>query len=526
MAAGNDGERSEGNVKSFQVAVIGAGLSGLFAARVLREYGIDVAVLEARDRVGGRTFTVTDPSYGFCDLGGAYVCETQTRLLRLASQLGVETYRVFGQGQSVEHFLGKRVTKQGALPSMGSLLGALDVNNFWQLLDKMAHEVPLEAPWNAPCALEWDKMTVKQLIDQKCWTRYGKVAAAAYVQGILTSEPHEISLLFFLWYLHSGGGTKRNIEFEEGGGQEMKLYGGSQTISDKMAEHLCERVKLNSCVVGIEEFDDHVKVRCVDGKKYKVSFVICTIPPALLGKISFNPPLPALKNQAIQRIPVGSIIKTVTFYQRPFWREKGLAGYFNSDEGPVEEGYDDTKPDGSHPAIMGFILADQARETTTLTKQERQKRVCEQYAKIYDTKEALKPVLYLEKNWMADEFAGGCYVGTFPPGVLTSYGKVLRMPFGRVHFAGTITASLWAGYMEGALESGERTALEVLCRLGKMTEEETKKRLSPEGLESKFLEFSFMEKYLLPSVPTFLACSSVLGGAAIFSVVWWRYHSN
>lgn len=148
-----------------------------------------------------------DPSFGYCDLGGAYVCETQTRLLKLAQELGVETYQVYSQGQSVEHYLGKRITKQGALPSMGSILGALDVNNFWQLLDDMAKQVPLEDPWNAPCALEWDKMTVKQLIDQKCWTRYGKATATAYVQGILTSEPHDISLLFFLWYLHSGGGT-------------------------------------------------------------------------------------------------------------------------------------------------------------------------------------------------------------------------------------------------------------------------------------------------------------------------------
>ncbi|KAK2560863.1 Amine oxidase [flavin-containing] A [Acropora cervicornis] len=368
------------------VVIIGAGISGLFAARLLREYDIEVVLLEARDRTGGRTFTQTDPSYGFCDLGGAYVCETQTKLLKLAKQLGVETYK------------GKRVTKHGALPSMGSLLGALDVNNFWQLLDNMSRNVPLRDPWNAPCALEWDCMTVKEFIEKKCWTRYGKAVATAYVQGILTSEPCEISLLFFLWYLHSGG------------------------------------VKLNKCVRRIEDCEDHVVIGCADGSEYK----------------------------AIQRIPMGSIIKTITFYKRPFWREKGLAGYFNSDKGPVEEGYDDTKPDGSHPAIMGFILADRAREVTSLSKSERQKLVCQQYAKIFDSKEALEPVLYLEKNWMADEFAGGCYVGTFPPGVLTSYGKELRVPFGRIHFAGTITATLWAGYMEGAVESGERVALEVI----------------------------------------------------------------
>jgi len=151
----------------------------------------------------------------------------------------------------------------------------------------------------------------------------------------------------------------------------MKFYGGSQKISDKMAEELGGRVKLNKCVRRIEDCENHVVIGCADGSEYKASFVISTIPPALLGRISFNPPLPPLKNQAIQRIPMGSIIKTITFYKRPFWREKGLAGYFNSDKGPVEEGYDDTKPDGSHPAIMGFILADRAREVTSLSKSER-----------------------------------------------------------------------------------------------------------------------------------------------------------
>lgn len=412
------------------------------------------------------------------------------------------------------------MTKYGALPTMGSFLGALDVNNLWQILDNMSREVPLEDPWNAVLALEWDSMTVKELIDKKCWTRYGKAVATAYVQGILTSEPCDISLLSFLWYLHSGGGVKRNIEFEGGGAQELKFYGGSQKISDKMAEELSDRVKLNKCVVRIEDCNDHVMINCADGSEYKVSFVISTIPPSLLGRISFNPPLPSLKNQAIQRIPMGSIIKTITFYKRPFWREKGLAGYFNSDEGPVEEGYDDTKPDGSHPAIMGFILANRAREATTLSKLERQKLVCQQYTKMFGTKEALEPTLYLEKNWMADEFAGGCYVGTFPPGVLTSYGKVLRVPFGRVHFAGTITATLWAGYMEGAVESGERAAIEVLSRLGVLTEDD-----GSEPLESKFMEFSFAEKHLLPSVPMFLAGSCLFGGA-IISLLLWKYCSK
>ncbi|XP_015780381.1 PREDICTED: amine oxidase [flavin-containing] A-like [Acropora digitifera] len=450
------------------VVIIGAGISGLFAARLLREYDIEVVLLEARDRTGGRTFTQTDPSYGFCDLGGAYVCETQTKLLKLAKQLGVETYKVFGKGKTVEDFL------VGLSHCCSSIIIIISIILTSQWIAIIMRDILLINN----LFLNSVKLLVSLDDKPNCWKQ-----------------------------------------------REMKFYGGSQKISDKMAEELGGRVKLNKCVVRIEDCEEHVVIGCADGSEYKASFVISTIPPALLGRISFNPPLPPLKNQAIQRIPMGSIIKTITFYERPFWREKGLAGYFNSDKGPVEEGYDDTKPDGSHPAIMGFILADRAREVTSLSKSERQKLVCQQYAKVFDSKEALEPVLYLEKNWMADEFAGGCYVGTFPPGVLTSYGKELRVPFGRIHFAGTITATLWAGYMEGAVESGERVALEVLCQIGVLTDDDNNSRLGDETLESKFMEFSFAEKHLLPSVPMFITGSCFLGGA-ITTLLCWKFFSK
>ncbi|KXJ13385.1 Amine oxidase [flavin-containing] A [Exaiptasia diaphana] len=513
----------------YDVAIIGAGISGLCSAKILQEkYGLNVVVLEARDRVGGRTLTVKDSSFGYCDLGGSYIGSTQIKVKQLVEDLSLELYKINDKGYDVHYFLGKRQLNKGTVPLGSSLLGILDVNNFWIHIDKMSKQVPLDKPWLAAKADEWDKLTVKEYIHKKCWTRYGRSAASGFVQGILTSEPHEVSLLFFLWYLHSGGGIIRNWEISDGGAQEFKIVGGSQQISNRLANRIgSDKVHLGSDVTHIYQQDSgSVLITCGYGVQYKAKKVISTVPPALLNRIRFNPPLPGLKLQAYQRMPVGSIIKTVTFYDKTFWRQKDLSGMFTCDCVPVEEAYDDTKPDGTHPAIMGFVLADSARDVCKLTKDERKKLVCEQYAEMYGCQEALQPVNYIEKNWMEDEYAGGCYVGVFPPGILTKYGKVLRERFENVHFAGTITASHWAGYMEGAVESAERVSLEVAHSLGKINEEEFKSLISQTTTPGfPFLQFSFTQKYLMPSVPGLLGLS-VLGVGTIALIVVSIYHKK
>jgi len=131
--------------------------------------------------------------------------------------------------------------------------------------------------------------------------------------------------------------------------------------------------------------------------------------------------------------------------------------------------YDDTKPDGSHPAIMGFILADHMRNVGHLAEEERKKLVCEQYASFFQSPEALEPSAYVEKNWSAEEFSRGCYVAFMPPLAMTHFSHVLRKPLGPLHFAGTETATQWAGYMDGAIQAGEREAHLVLSRLASLS---------------------------------------------------------
>ncbi|XP_061548424.1 amine oxidase [flavin-containing] isoform X1 [Phycodurus eques] len=454
---------------TYDVIVVGGGISGLSAAKLLLESGLSPVVLEARDRVGGRTFTTRNKETKWVDLGGAYVGPTQNRILRLAKQYGVETYKVNEEERLVHYVDGKSSSFKASFPPMWNPVVKLDFTNLFRTLDQMGSEIPRDAPWRAPRAEEWDKMSMRQLIENVCWTSAARRFATLFVNVNVTSEPHEVSALWFLWYVKQSGGTMR-IFSTTNGGQERKFVGGSGQISDCMAGELGDRVKLQSPVYRIDQSGEAVLVETTDKRIYTAKYVIVATPPGLNLKMHFNPELPPLRNQLIHRVPMGSVIKCMVYYKENFWRKKGLCGSMVIEEegAPIGLTLDDTKPDGSVPAIMGFILARKCRRLCGLTKEERFKRICESFSRVLGTEEALHAIHYEEKNWCEEEYSGGCYTAYFPPGILTQFGRVLREPVGRLYFAGTETATEWSGYMEGAVQAGERAAREILCAMGKI----------------------------------------------------------
>ncbi|KAM6447062.1 amine oxidase [flavin-containing] A-like isoform 2-T2 [Liasis olivaceus] len=455
---------------SYDVIVIGGGISGMSAAKLLFESGLSVVVLEARDRVGGRTFTIRNHQVKYVDVGGAYVGPTQNRILRLAKELGIETYKV-------------------------------NVREATLLYTK----IPAEAPWDAPHAKEWDKITMKQFIDRHCWTKTVRDFATVFVNINVTSETHEVSALWFLWYVKLCGGTTRIFSVTNGG-QERKFIGGSGQITEKIMELLGDKIKLESPVVHIDQSGDNVIVETLNHEIYKGKYVISAIPPILIEKIHFTPELPTIRNQLIQRLPMGSVIKCMMYYKEAFWRKLGLCGatIIVDDEAPISVTLDDTKPDGSVPALMGFILTRKAFRLANVSKEERKRKICELYAKVLGSEEALHPVHYEEKNWSTEQYSGGCYTAYFPPGIMSQYGRIIREPAGRIYFAGTETATQWSGYMEGAVQAGERAAREILYAMGKISKNEIWVP-EPESKEVPALPITttFWERNL-PSVPGLL----------------------
>ena len=192
--------------------------------------------------------------------------------------------------------------------------------------------------------------------------------------------------------------------------------------------------------------------------------VIVALPPALAGRIQYEPALPALRDGLTQRMPQGHLVKVQAIYERPFWRADGLNGTSISDVGPCNVTFDSSPRSGSPGALLGFVGGDEARRFARLSAPERRRAALASLARAFGPR-ALEPIDYLEADWASDPYSRGCPVGIAPPGVLTTYGAALREPVGRIHWAGTETSTYWNGYMDGAVRSGERAAREVLQAL-------------------------------------------------------------
>ena len=453
-------------VKRADVVVVGAGFSGLAAARALVAAGHSVIVLEARDRVGGRTRNaeIAGGKY-IAEVGGQFVGPTQDRILALTKAVGAKTFGVYNSGQSVYLARGQRVLYPASVgipddPELAALFGAL------LEIDKLAAKVGVVAPWKHPKARQYDGMTLAQYLTPKNLTPAAHAVADAIFQSIWGADADELSFLYVLQYVAAAGNAKTAGAFlrliaTAGGAQERRIVGGSVVVAEKVADRLGSRVVLSAPVEKITDHDGIVRVATRGGPTVEARQAIVAVPPVLAARIAYAPGLPAAKKAVLKAMVPGSLSKVEAVYPTPFWREAGLSGQGVSDTGLARVPWDNSPPDGGVGVFFSFIGGRRHREWSALDAATRRARVLDDFVRFTGDERARTPLEFVEKDWTTETWTRGCPVGHFAPGVLARRGAHLRTAHGRILVAGTETADYWLGYMDGAVRAGERAAKEA-----------------------------------------------------------------
>jgi monoamine oxidase len=441
------------------VVVVGAGLAGLVAARDLLTAGREVVVCEARDRVGGRTCTEHLDDGTWVDLGGQWIGPTQGRIAALVAELGLSTFPTYDDGEHVLELGGRTKRFSGSVPPLGPV-ALLDILRAQTALDRMAETVPLDRPWAARRAQRWDEQTLASWLRRNTATPDARRLFEVFFAAVFAADTSNLSLLHALFYLRSGKGFESLVS-TTGGAQQDRVVGGTQQISQRLADGLGGRVRLDVPVRAIRSAGDGVRVEA-DGLSLTARRVVVAVPPALASRISYEPALPSDRDQLTQRMPHGAVIKCLATYDEPFWRREGRSGQALSDAGPLLFTFDTSPPGGAPGILVGFLDGADALDLGRLPLPARRAVVLDHLARLFGPR-AARPTAYLERDWQAEEWTRGCYGAHMPPGAWTQVGRALARPVGRIHWAGTETAQVWAGYMDGAVESGMRAAREVLA---------------------------------------------------------------
>lgn len=440
------------------VIIIGAGFSGIAAARRLHQAQKSFLVLEARDRIGGRVYTKHLSDDLYVDLGGQWIGPSQTRMYELCEAYGVEYFETYDQGYNIIDLNEKIKTYKGIIPKM-DILSLINLDWVLRKLEKMAKSIPLHAPWTHTKAALYDQTSMADFLVRNCRTQACLSVMRIATETIFAANLESLSLLHALFYIKSGKNLNTLINVKNGA-QQHRLVGGMQTLLEKMANPFDDQILLKHAVTEINQTDGEVSV-VGKGFNFSAKKVIIAIPPPLVSEIKFDPPLSPEKTIATNQINMGKVGKCFAIYEKPFWRNDGFSGQTLADSNsPFQAMYDCSPKSGEYGIIMAFTIAARADEFFNRELSKRQE-IMTGFLVRYFGEKASNPMQYLDYTMTDETWSGGCYAGIYPLGAWTNFQNVYAKTEGNIIWAGTESSDVWYGYIEGAVRAGERSVGEL-----------------------------------------------------------------
>ncbi len=459
------------------VVIIGAGPSGLTAAYELRKAGKTVAVLEARDRVGGRTWS-QNMDGATIEIGGQWISPDQTGLYTLIEELGIETFERYKEGKSVYIAEdGTRTVYEGEDFPVGEATVA-EMNKLIAEMDRLTAQVNPDAPWEHPQAAELDMISFHHWLrtissDEAACNNIGLFIAG----GMLTKPAHTFSALQAL-LMSSSAGSFSNL-VDEDFILDRRMVGTMQGVSIAVAQRLGEDVYLNNPVLKLDWSEEGVTAYGAD-VTVNAKKVVIAVPPNLYSRISYNPPLPRRQHVTHQHQSMGLVIKVHAVYSTPFWREEGLSGTCFGPNSIIQEVYDNTYHGESTGTLVGFISDLNADAMFELSEAERKETILKGIADFLGDK-ALTPEVFYLSDFGSEEWTRGAYATSYDLGGLFRFGPDQNKNVGPIYFSSSDLAGEGYQHVDGAVRMGRRTAVRIVSTL-----DGTDYDLNYDGVNSKF----------------------------------------
>ncbi|NEO79812.1 NAD(P)/FAD-dependent oxidoreductase [Moorena sp. SIO4G3] len=441
------------SIKPTSVVVIGAGLSGLYSALLLEAKGISVTVLEARDRVGGRIYTLDDLP-GKPEAGAQSFSETYQRLLTLAEKLKVPVKPL----QPLDRALLLHINGQSVLTPDWSTSSANQLAESERsivpprlLTHYLRPNNPLEdtTAWTSPTHFDLDIPLDDYMLAQ------GASPEALRLMNVYPFSMNSLETASALWAF------KNDQRAQTPSKTIMHVKGGNSRLPEQMAASLNSVVQTKKVVTAIRSQETGVEVYCSDGSTFQADYLVCTLPFSVLRQVEIDPPLEGAQAEAVQELPYTIITQVHVSVTNPFWEEDGYPIRMWTDS-VLELVFPHKDASGKVQSLTCWANGASAKKLDAMSEQELGQFVNAELKRIRPATEGNVEIARVV-SWGSDPYAQGAYAH-FAPGQIRGFQDKMAKPWNRIHFAGEHTAIASPG-IESALESAERVAGEILTRV-------------------------------------------------------------